>query len=65
MRKLATKFGKFAVVGGIGACIQFGVTYLFTQKFHLFYMWSLVISIGITTIWNFTLNMFWTFRETK
>ena len=41
--KLFKKFVKFAVVGGIGACIQLGGTYLFTQKAHLYYMVSLLI----------------------
>lgn len=61
--KLAKKFLKFAVVGGIGAGIQLGGTYLFTQKFHLYYMISLLISICIATIWNFTINLNWTFKE--
>ena len=65
MRKLITKFGKFVIVGGVGACIQLGITYLFTQKFHLYYMLSLVVAIGVTTIWNFTVNLKWTFREKK
>jgi dolichol-phosphate mannosyltransferase len=65
MRKLITKFVKFALVGGVGACIQLGLTYLLTQRFHLYYMLSLVVAIGITTIWNFTCNLKWTFKEKK
>ena len=60
--KLIKKFFKFAVVGGVGACIQLGGTYLFTQKVHLYYMYSLLISICIATVWNFTINLNWTFK---
>jgi len=62
MKKLAVKFGKFVIVGGIGAGIQLGTTYFFTEVVGLYYMFSLSIAIVLATIWNFTLNLRWTFR---
>ncbi len=55
------KFCKFVIVGGSAALITFGLTWLFTEKFHLWYMGSLVIATGIAMAWNFTFSNYWTF----
>ncbi len=59
------RFFKFCLVGGSGALLQLGLTYLLTEVGHIYYMLSLTIVIGITTVWNFTLNALWTFRRQK
>lgn len=56
------KFLKFCIVGGIGALITFGLTWLLTEELGLWYMFSLIIAVGIATISNFTLNTIWTFK---
>jgi len=56
---------KFAIIGGIGVPIQLGLTYLLTEYAHMWYILSLAITIGITFIWNFTMNSIWTFRKDK
>lgn len=58
---MLTKYIKFCVVGGIGALITFGVTWLFTEKVGLWYMGSLVIATLIAMTSNFFLNNYWTF----
>jgi 2-polyprenyl-3-methyl-5-hydroxy-6-metoxy-1,4-benzoquinol methylase len=55
------RFLKFSVVGGIGAGITFGLTWLFTEQFGFHYMVSMVIAVGVATVSNFTLNTVWTF----
>jgi putative flippase GtrA len=57
------KFTKYIVVGGIGAVIQLGGTYILTEKVHLYYMFSLAISIVLATSFGFTANYLWTFRK--
>jgi ubiquinone/menaquinone biosynthesis C-methylase UbiE len=48
-------------VGGTGAVITFGVTWLLTEKFGLWYMGSLVIATAIAMTSNFLFNNYWTF----
>lgn len=56
-----SRFLKFGIVGGIGALITFGLTWILTEGFGLFYMVSLILAVAVATISNFTLNSFWTF----
>lgn len=63
MHGLIIKFGRFIVVGGIGAVIQLGLTYLLTERVHLYYIFSLAIAIVLATIWNFIMNLKWTFKK--
>jgi 2-polyprenyl-3-methyl-5-hydroxy-6-metoxy-1,4-benzoquinol methylase len=56
------KFLKFAIVGGIGAIITWGLTYILTEYAHFWYMWSLVISTFIAMVSNYLLNSLWTFK---
>lgn len=62
MRKLAIRFLKFCAVGGVGAGIQLGMTYLLTEFWGLWYMFSLCVAILLATAWNFTGNYKWTFK---
>jgi len=59
---VAVRFLKFCLVGGIGAGIQLGITYLLTEWAGLWYIFSLGIAILLATIWNFTGNDRWTFK---
>jgi len=56
------KFLKFCIVGGIGAVITFSLTWILTEMFSLWYMFSLVLAVIVATISNFTLNTIWTFK---
>lgn len=56
------KFAKFIIVGGIGALIQFGITYTLTEWAGLWYMGSLLVAVIAATIWNFAGNYKWTFK---
>ena len=59
------KFIKFLIVGGIGAIITWSLTWIFTEKVHLWYMLSLIISTCIAAISNYTMNSIWTFSNGK
>lgn len=59
------RFIKFCVVGGIGSIETFGLTWLLTEKYDVWYMLSLVIAVGFATVSNFTLNSIWTFSIGK
>lgn len=56
---------KFSIVGVIGAVINTGFLWLFTDVAGLFYLYSSVIAIEIAIILQFLMNDRWTFKERK
>lgn len=62
---MLTKYIKFCVVGGTGAIITWGLTYLLTDKAGWWYMASVVLATVIAMTWNFTWNYRWTFKADK
>lgn len=59
------QFFQFCTVGGIGTVIQFALTWLLTEKAHLYYLLSLAIAVGVAVSWNFFANYRWTFKKEK
>lgn len=57
-----TRFIKFCIVGGTGAVVNWGLTYLLTTL-GLFYLASGAIAIETSLLTNFFLNRSWTFRD--
>lgn len=57
------KFFKYCVVGGSGALLSWIGIYLLTEKAHFYYMLSVVLMTGVVVIYNFTLNLLWTFKK--
>ena len=59
---IGKKFGKFAIVGGVGFLIAYSLLWVLTEKAGMWYMYSALVAQVAATIWNFTLNLKWTFR---
>lgn len=59
------KFYKFAIVGGIGSVIDFGVFNLLSSLLGLSPLLSSVISFTLAVVNNFIWNRLWTFPETR
>ncbi|MBN1247855.1 MAG: GtrA family protein [Anaerolineae bacterium] len=64
-RKEVTRFLKFAVVGIIGAIVDFGILYLL----HAVLGWPLAlantISFSCAVVSNFTWNRYWTYPDSR
>jgi len=60
-----TRFLKFAVVGAIGAAIDFGVMNLLVNLAHTPFVVAGTISFICAVISNFTWNRFWTYPESR
>jgi putative flippase GtrA len=60
-----TRFLKFAVVGAIGAVIDFGVMNLLVTLAHAPFVTAGTISFICAVISNFTWNRFWTYPESR
>lgn len=58
---MLVKFCKFAIVGGIGAIITWGLTWLLTEHAGFWYMGSLILATMVAMISNFLFNNYWTF----
>ncbi len=56
---------KFSIVGVIGAGINTGFLWLFTDFAGIFYLYSSLIAIEIAIIMQFLMNDRWTFKEQK
>ena len=59
------RFLKFAVVGLIGAVIDFGVMNLLVSQFKAAFVLAGTISFICAVISNFTWNRFWTYPESR
>lgn len=60
-----TRFLKFAVVGAIGALIDFGIMNLLVAEARAPFVIAGTISFVCAVISNFTWNRFWTYPESR
>lgn len=60
-----TRFLRFAVVGIIGAVVDFGTFNLLNGLFGVPAVWASVISFSAAIISNFTWNRFWTYPDSR
>jgi putative flippase GtrA len=59
------RFLKFAVVGAIGAVVDFSILNLGIQVFHLAKWLANTFSFSAAVLSNFTWNRFWTYPESR
>jgi putative flippase GtrA len=64
-RREAGRFLRFAVVGVIGAIVDFGVFNLLTAVFHVWSVAASAVSFTAAIISNFTWNRFWTYPDSR
>ncbi|MGC8856956.1 MAG: GtrA family protein [Anaerolineae bacterium] len=63
--KERTRFLRFAVVGAIGAGVDFGVMNLLTHLARLPLVWAGTVSFVCAVISNFIWNRYWTYPESR
>lgn len=59
------RFVKFAIVGAIGAIIDFGLLNLMRGYFGWALLWANTLSVSVAIISNFIWNRLWTFPESR
>ena len=64
-RKELKRFVKFAIVGAIGAAIDFAVLNLMHKAFGWPLLWANTLSVSAAIISNFTWNRLWTYPESR
>lgn len=54
---------RFLIVGAIGTGVNLGLLWFFTEKVHVWYIWSEVAAILLATAWSYLANNYWTFKQ--
>jgi Predicted membrane protein len=65
LKKLAIQAFKFGIVGVISTIIDFGLLYLFTEAFGIYYMVSAAASFIISLVFNYIASMKFVFHGKK
>jgi putative flippase GtrA len=60
-----TRFIRFAVVGTIGAVVDFGIFNLLSGVLSVQHVWASVFSFTAAIISNFTWNRYWTYPDSR
>lgn len=60
-----TRFFRFAVVGVIGAVVDFGTMNVLTLFAHMPFIPASMISFGAAVVSNFLWNRFWTYPDSR
>jgi putative flippase GtrA len=60
-----TRFIRFAIVGTIGAGVDFGTFNLFSSVLGVQDVWASVFSFTIAVLSNFTWNRIWTYPDSR
>ncbi|MBI1879940.1 MAG: GtrA family protein [Chloroflexi bacterium] len=59
------RFAKFAIVGTLGAIIDFGLLNLMRGVFGWDLIWANTLSVSVAILSNFIWNRYWTFPESR
>ncbi len=59
------RFAKFAIVGALGAIIDFGLLNLMRGVFGWDLIWANTLSVSVAMLSNFIWNRYWTFPESR
>ncbi len=60
-----SRFAKFALVGGIGALVDYSVLYVMILHFGWAEAFANLLSVSCAILSNFTWNRLWTFPESR
>jgi putative flippase GtrA len=59
------RFIRFAIVGSIGAVVDFGILNILANNGILTIVWASVVSFICAVFSNFTLNRYWTYPDSR
>lgn len=62
MKKLVNQIIKFGLVGGIAFAIDYGLLYICTDWFGIYYFVSSIISFSVSVIFNYVASIIWVFE---
>jgi putative flippase GtrA len=56
---------RYFISGGIAATVDFGLLYLLTEFFGLYYLWSAVISFSVGLLITYLFSITWIFNQRR
>ena len=56
---------RYFISGGIAATVDFGLLYLLTEFFGLYYLWSAVISFSVGLLITYIFSITWIFNQRR
>ena len=56
---------RYFISGGIAAVVDFGLLYLLTEFFGLYYLWSAVISFSVGLLITYLFSITWIFNQRR
>lgn len=59
----AIQLMRYGMVVAVAFPIDFGLLYIFTEKFHIYYVLSAILAFTISMVANFLLSVRWVFSE--
>lgn len=62
IRFFLQRLGRFNIVSLVGLGINMGILLLLTNVFHLHYLLSNLVGIATAVLWNYLVNLGWTWR---
>jgi putative flippase GtrA len=62
---LFVQFIRYFISGGIAAIVDFGLLYLLTDIFHLYYLWSAIISFSVGLVITYLFSISWIFNQRR
>ncbi|WP_370760102.1 GtrA family protein [Faecalibacillus intestinalis] len=62
MKKLINQLLKFGLVGGIAFLIDYGLLFICTEWFGIYYFISSIISFSVSVIFNYIASVLWVFE---
>jgi putative flippase GtrA len=64
-KKNNSQFGQFILISFLGLGLNSCIIYVLRNEMLFDFYYSKVIAIGVVSIWNFTLNYFFTFSDRR
>lgn len=61
MKNLMKQIFRFGIVGGIAFLIDYGLLYVCTEYFGIYYLISSIISFSVSVIFNYIASIIWVF----
>src|SRR4051812_30395027 len=57
------KLLRYIIAGGTATLVDLVLLYVFTDRFHLWYLLSAILAFAIAIVVSFLLQKFWTFQD--
>jgi len=62
MQSLMKQIIRFGIIGGLAFVIDYALLYICTEYFHIYYLYSSMISFTVSVIFNYIASIKWVFE---